>query len=80
MKNKSGWNIVYPDKRERISKYFDVKLYGVVFLRLYAVKGDKFPCRLQLSGDNIGFHSRSITADELSEVLIDFPFIDTYYK
>ena len=34
--------------------------------------------KLQLSGNNVGFHSIDVTAEQLKSIAVDFPFIETY--
>lgn len=80
---KSAWSLVYPDKKEKIKKYFQLKdLPGDMFIRIYETDTcTQFSQRLQISGNDIGFHSIIIRSDSMEEeIKKDFPFIQTYKK
>ena len=82
MTNNSAWTLLYPDKVLKIKKYFNIDVKGSVFIRIYEVDSAmRFYQRLQISGNDIGFHSIQITSDMMEdEIYKDFPFIKKYQK
>lgn len=82
MTNNSAWTLLYPDKVSRVRKYFNIDVKGSIFIRIYEVDSAmRFYQRLQISGNDIGFHSIQITSDMMEdEIYKDFPFIKKYQK
>ena len=73
----ANWSYVYDENKRLLDKYFNLKGYqGRCHVRLCKMPTGHM--KLQLSGNNVGFHSIDVTAEQLNSIAVDFPFIETY--
>lgn len=77
MIQKGCWCRVYETKVPFLKQYFKgIELTGRVYIRFY--DNGKY-LRLQISGNDIGFHSIEVDNCTAQEVMHYFPFIKTEY-
>lgn len=78
------WGYVFPQDRDKLTKYFNRRITSDVYIRIYQVyKCGSFVQYLQVSGNDEGFSSCRINDDETErQIYRDFPWIKekTLYK